>query len=87
MFHSQRDHPRSLSPVNHRELSDYAEAALRQAHYEELEDGTFAGHIPGCAGVVALARTLPECERESRSTLDDWISVGLTLRHPLPLIG
>ena len=73
--------------MNHVELNDYMEAALRQAHYDKLEDGTFIGRILGCAGVVAFAKTLPECERELRSTLDDWISVGLELGHPLPVMG
>jgi predicted RNase H-like HicB family nuclease len=34
-------------------LSDYVEQALAQAVYDKLEDGTFAGRIPECKGVVA----------------------------------
>lgn len=37
-------------------LSDYVEQALADAEYDKLEDGTFAGHIPTCTGVVALNR-------------------------------
>ncbi len=58
-----------------------------QAVYDKLEDGTFAGRIPLCAGVVAFGLTLQECEAELRSTLEDWILVGLKLGHPLPVIG
>ena len=68
-------------------LSDYVEEALAQAAFEKLEDGSYAGRIPPCAGVVAFATSLRECEYELRSTLEDWILVGLQLKHPLPVIA
>ncbi|MCX7839436.1 MAG: type II toxin-antitoxin system HicB family antitoxin [Anaerolineae bacterium] len=68
-------------------LSDYVEQAMAHALYDKLEDGTFLGRIPLCQGVVAFGTTLRECEEELRSTLEDWILVGLKLRHPLPVIG
>jgi predicted RNase H-like HicB family nuclease len=68
-------------------LSDYVEQALAEAAYDKLEDGTFAGRIPPCPGVVAFGATLRECEAELRSTLEDWILVGLKLRHPLPVLA
>ena len=67
-------------------LSDYFERALAQASYDKLEDGSFAGRIPPCPGVVAFSETLRKCEDELRSTLEDWILVGLKLGHPLPVI-
>jgi predicted RNase H-like HicB family nuclease len=60
---------------------------MARAVYDKLEDGTFAGRIPECKGVVAFGATLRECEDELRSTLEDWILVGLKLGHPLPVIG
>jgi predicted RNase H-like HicB family nuclease len=68
-------------------LSDYVEEALAQAVYDKLEDGTFAGRVPSCVGVIAFGDTLRECENNLRSTLEDWILVGLKLNHPLPLIA
>lgn len=68
-------------------LSDYVEQAMEQAVYDKLEDGTFVGRIPPCKGVLAFGTTLRECEDELRSTLEDWILVGLKLGHPLPKIG
>jgi len=68
-------------------LSDYVEEALAEAIYDKLEDGSYAGRIPSCQGVVSFGASLRECEAELRSTLEDWILVGLRLRHPLPLIG
>jgi len=67
-------------------LSEYVERAMEQALYDKLEDSSFSGRIPACPGVIAFAASLKECEEELRSTLEDWILVGLKLRHPLPLI-
>ncbi len=67
-------------------LSDYLAAAMGEAIYEKLEDGTYAGRIPSCEGVVAFGGSLRECEEELRSTLEDWTLVGLRLKHPLPIL-
>ena len=67
-------------------LTGYVEQAMTHAVYDKLEDDTCAGRIPSCKGVVAFGSTLRECEDELRSTLKDWILVGLKLGHPLPVI-
>jgi predicted RNase H-like HicB family nuclease len=68
-------------------LTEYVEQAMILATYDKLEDGTFGGRISACKGVVAFAPTLRECEDELRSVLEDWILVGLKLRHALPVIA
>jgi len=68
-------------------LSEYISLSMAQATYDKLEDGTFAGRIPACPGVIAFAGTLRLCEEELRSTLEDWLLVGLKMGHPLPVIG
>lgn len=60
---------------------------MRDAVYDKLEGATFSGRIPSCPGVLAFASTLKECEEELRSTLEDWVLVGLKLRHHLPVMG
>lgn len=67
-------------------ITEYVEKAMKEAIYDKLEDGTFAGRIPDCIGVVSFGRTLAECERELRSTLEDWILLGLQMGHKLPVI-
>jgi predicted RNase H-like HicB family nuclease len=67
-------------------LSEYISLAMAQATYDKLEDGTFAGRIPACPGVIAFADTLRLCEEELRSTLEDWLLVGLKMGHLLPVI-
>jgi len=68
-------------------LSEYMNQAMVQAVYDKLEDGTFTGRTPACKGVVAFGAALRECEEELRSTLEDWILVGIKLGHSLPVIG
>jgi predicted RNase H-like HicB family nuclease len=68
-------------------LTDYVQSAMAEAAYEKLEDGSFAGRIPNCAGVVAFGASRRACEDELRSTLEDWILVGLKLGHTLPPIA
>jgi predicted RNase H-like HicB family nuclease len=68
-------------------LTNYITSALGYAEYDKLEDGSFVGRIPKCKGVVAFGKSLTECENELRSTLEDWILVGLKLGHRLPVIN
>jgi predicted RNase H-like HicB family nuclease len=68
-------------------LSEYVDQAMAEALYDKLEDGSFVGRIPSCKGVVAFGSTLRECQEELRSTLEDWILVGLKLGHQLPVLG
>ena len=66
--------------------TDYINRAIAQAEYDKLEDGTFAGAIASCKGVLSFGPTLKECEAELRSSLEDWILVGLKLGHNLPIV-
>jgi hypothetical protein len=68
-------------------LTEYVDQAMAQAEYDKLGDGTFSGRIPVCQGVVAFGATLRQCQDELRSTLEDWIFVGLKLGHSLPVIA
>ncbi len=67
-------------------LSEYVDRAMTEAMYDKLEDHSFVGKIPVCKGVIAFGSTLKECQNELRSTLEDWILVGLKLRHRLPIM-
>jgi hypothetical protein len=67
-------------------LSDYLDRALSEAEFEKLEDGSYAGRIPSCVGVLAFASTLKSCQEELRSTLEDWVLLGIKLGHPLPVL-
>ena len=68
-------------------LSEYVQQAMSLAQYDKLEDGSFSGRIPPCPGVIAFGSSLSECQNELRSTLEDWILVGIKLGHPLPVLA
>ncbi len=67
-------------------ISEYIEKAMEKAFYEKLEDGTYSGEIPDCSGTVAFGKTLYECQRELKSTLEGWIIISLRHGHKLPVI-
>ena len=68
-------------------LSAYVGTALAEAEYDKLADGTHVGYIPDCPGVLAFAETLKGCQEKLRSTLADWVRLGLKLGHRLPVLG
>jgi predicted RNase H-like HicB family nuclease len=68
-------------------ITDYIEQAMDLAQYEKLDDGTYSGKIDQCKGVMAFANSLIECEKELRSVLEEWILLGLKLKHSLPAIN
>jgi predicted RNase H-like HicB family nuclease len=67
-------------------LTDYIRAAMRQAKYEILEDGSFYGEILDFQGVYANAPTLEACREELESALEDWILICVSSHVPTPVV-
>ena len=67
-------------------LTEYIEHAMRHAHYELMENGSFFGNIPPCKGAWGEGKTLEECREELRGALESWIIVGLRHGDALPVI-
>lgn len=59
---------------------------MRGAKYEMLDDRTFYGSIPGFEGVWANEPTLESCREELQEVLEDWILLGVSLNHDLPVV-
>jgi predicted RNase H-like HicB family nuclease len=68
-------------------LITYIQNAMRLAKYEILEDGQYYGEIPGFEGVWAQADNLESCREDLQSTLEDWLVLGLRMRHKLPVVA
>ena len=69
-------------------LSQYIQAAMRQAKYEILsDDGSFYGEIPDFQGVYANAETLESCREELAEVLEEWIFLHLADNTPLPVVN
>lgn len=68
-------------------LSQYIQAALRQANYEILADNEgFYGEITGFQGVYANAETLEDCRNELAEVLEEWVFFRLSENLPLPVV-
>ena len=68
-------------------LTQYIEAAMKQARYEILpDDHSYYGGIPGFQGVYANQDTLEDCRNELRDVLEDWILISVSRHLPLPTV-
>lgn len=68
-------------------INEYIRAAMKEARYEVLEDGSFYGKIEGLKGVWANADTLEETREELEEVLEEWIVLRLSKNLPIPSVG
>ncbi len=68
-------------------IGQYIKAAMKQARYEILEDGSFYGEIAALKGVWANADTLEETRGELEEVLEGWIVLSLSRNLPIPPVG
>jgi hypothetical protein len=66
-------------------LTKYIQAAMKRAQYEILEDKACHGSTAGFDGVWANEPTLEACRQELQEALEDWILLGVSLNHELPV--
>jgi predicted RNase H-like HicB family nuclease len=62
-------------------LTEYQHAAMRNAQYEQLEEGGWYAHIPGLPGLWASAQTVEDTRNELLSALEDWLYVNAYVAH------
>jgi predicted RNase H-like HicB family nuclease len=68
-------------------LISYIQNAMRLAKYEIIADGQYYGEIEGFPGVWAQADNLETCREELQGALEDWLVLGLRMRHKLPVVA
>ena len=68
-------------------LTAFVAAALAEARYKLLEDGTFFGEIPPCPGVWANETSLEKCREVLQEVLEEWLVLKLRDGDPLPPVG
>ncbi len=65
-------------------FNEYLDKAVHHATYEQIEDGTYFGRIPGFKGVWANKPTEQECRKELRDVLEGWVLLNIdTVGKPL----
>ena len=63
----------------------YIQAALKYARYEIIDDEEpYYGKVPGLEGVWSSGNTLEECRHNLEETIDEWVTIKLTKRLPIP---
>jgi len=66
----------------------YIDAALRQAHYEIIDDEEpYYGSVPGLQGVWASGKTLEECRDHLADVIEGWVLIRLSRGLTIPPLG
>lgn len=65
-------------------MREYIDRALHRATYDKLEDGTFAGEVPGLQGVLAHAGTLEACREQLAEVIEEWVLVRISRGLAVP---
>lgn len=65
-------------------FAEYLAAAMRLAVYEQFEDGSCFGRIPGFQGVIANEPTREATQQELVAVLEDWILYRIAAHLDLP---
>ncbi|HOG98684.1 MAG TPA: type II toxin-antitoxin system HicB family antitoxin, partial [Methanothrix soehngenii] len=60
-------------------FSEYIRAALSQAKYESLEDGSYMATVAGLPGVIATGDTIEKCRDDLIEVIEE--SVAIRLLH------
>ena len=67
-------------------LAEYIEMSMKEAVLKVLCDGTYFAETPGFEGAWANADAIENCRQEMKEVLEDWILLGIKLRHPIPVV-
>lgn len=69
-------------------IRNYIDAALRQAHYEIIDDEEpYYGSVPGLQGVWASGKTLEECRDSLADVIEGWVLIRLSRGLTIPPLG
>ncbi len=69
-------------------LTEYIEEAMKKAKYEIIKDEEpYYGKISELSGVWATGKTLEECRKNLKETVEDWIILSVKKDLPIPNLG
>ncbi|PIX77899.1 MAG: hypothetical protein COZ37_00290, partial [bacterium (Candidatus Ratteibacteria) CG_4_10_14_3_um_filter_41_18] len=61
---------------------------MKKAKYEIIKDEEpYYGKIPELSGVWATGKTLEECRKNLKETVEDWIILSVKKDLPIPNLG
>jgi predicted RNase H-like HicB family nuclease len=68
-------------------LTEYIRAAMREAHYEMMEDKRFFATISPCEGLWAEGDSLEGAREQLQDVLEDWILIKARHGDTFPVIA
>ncbi len=68
-------------------ITDYLEAAMNAARYEQMENGRFWADVPPCPGVWAEGETRESCREELAEVIESWLVIKLRHNDEIPIVG
>ena len=68
-------------------LTGYISAALSEAIYKKIEDGSFFGEIPSCPGVWANESSEAKCQEMLREVFEEWLIHKIRDNDQLPVLS
>ncbi len=63
---------------------EYMKAAMRNAKYQQMENGRFFATIPKCDGLWAIGQTRDEAASELYDALDGWLDAQIKIGKQRP---
>lgn len=75
-----------MSKVKFFALSQYLEAAIKQAEYERDENGVIVAQVPGADGFYAQGDTFEQAREHLREVIEGNVMLALQLGWAIPTI-
>ena len=60
---------------------------MSRARITQLEDGSYAGEVPGLPGVIATGATQEACRSTLEEVIEEWVLVRVSKGLEVPEIG
>lgn len=67
-------------------IREYVDEALRRAHYDKLDDGTFCAEVADLQGVLATGATLEACRDQLAEVVEEWVLVRVARGLAVPAL-
>lgn len=67
-------------------LVEYIQAAIENAEYKKLDDGSWFAEISGFEGVWANGKTVEECRKELVEVLEEWLILKIKDKETIPVV-
>jgi predicted RNase H-like HicB family nuclease len=67
-------------------FSEYIQAALKQAKYQILDNGSYMATVERLPGVIATGKTIEECREDLIEVIEEWVTIRLQRGLDIPSV-